>query len=86
MDKFNGGYIKASQEAYDLLIELGYTAMHDKTHPYNSYKKWKYFFINRGNNNLDACNVELKDYKQFYINNGDFYDEDPFCWKNNKSE
>jgi len=63
MDNFNGGYIKASQEAYDLLVEAGYK---------NTGKLWNWIGIL--NDEIIHFNSEsaIKEQfiKQFYINNG----------------
>jgi len=64
---FNSGYIKASPEAYDLLVEMGYGK------PPMGVKEllsWRYILIPDGNLMLHGLNTNAYDAKQFYINNG----------------
>ena len=74
--KFNGGYIKASQEAYDLLVEAGYKDINDayKFIDGNKYHfsvandsfVWEYVGRFAFFNIVDGKAT----IKQFYINNG----------------
>jgi len=74
---FNGGYIEASQEAYDLLIKAGYSmyrikgmlAHHDVIIIYSDGGVWMI------NSKKDAENNPS--YKQFYINKGKLSWEKP---------
>ena len=59
---FNGGYIKASQEAYDLLVETGYTDTTD-----DDWKNDEYFEVSE---NIIYCGDITNSIRQFYINNG----------------
>lgn len=63
--KFNGGYIKASQEAKNLLIQLGYTKSIT-----TSVRGLKWIFI-ESEEDVFYYNDYISDgEKQFYINNG----------------
>jgi len=57
---FNGGFISASHEAYDLLIELDYIASDGVAEMYSLYIVHEQSFMGSDNS---------KGYKQFYINN-----------------
>ena len=63
--KFNGGYIKASQEAHELLLLLNYEEDFDLA----SETKDKFFFVNGDTVRLDGLPIFTM-FKQFYINNG----------------
>jgi len=72
---FNGGYIKASQEAYDLLIEGGY----ERESHTNELQK----YICIDNNRITYVVKEFLNsfpHKQFYINNGVLSWEEPKGW------
>lgn len=64
MKDFNGGFIVASKEAYDLLVESGYIANAAFRDDSVSY------YVD--NNSFDRYLFEPKNKKQFYINNGAF--------------
>jgi len=59
---FNGGYIVASQEAYDLLIKLKYTM-------FDSFELTDMFLLVSNNTVYNYRFDARKGYKQFYINN-----------------
>lgn len=62
---FNGGYIEASQKAYDLLVELGYIAK--SIPPVNA----SWLFVRKDNiYNYTNNQNSIETLKQFYINNG----------------
>ena len=63
LNNFNGGYIKASQEAYDLLVEAG---CKDNTGNFSG----KYKYLDILNNIIYETNLTMYPSKQFYINNG----------------
>ena len=74
MKNFNGGYIKASLEAYDLLVEAGYSAFNQFTSLADII--FKYYTIDNDLTIIgttdDISSMDNFDYseKQFYINNG----------------
>lgn len=64
---FSGGYIEASQEAYDLLVESGYNPL-----TYFKVDEWDWIFI-ESNSDINSCKkdgIHINGLKQFYINNG----------------
>jgi hypothetical protein len=68
---FNGGYIKASQEAYDLLVENGITV---ETVYEEDGVDWYFLIHNNHARYMEEGSVTYNKYKannkQFYINNG----------------
>jgi len=74
---FNGGYIKASQEAYDLLRKNGVESAHYVSRDRQS--KWLFVKDNIIYNvySEDDNVFQTKDYKQFYINNGELSWDEP---------
>ena len=73
MSNFNGGYIKASQEAYNLLVEGGYSARDSYGVLDQCYRFEDEKFLACG---LGWCK-DFSKLKQFYINNGELSWDEP---------
>jgi len=80
---FNGGYIKASQEAYDLLVKNDYKPLNNKT-----VDCIDFFFWIKDNKMIgtfdDIPNNKAYKEKQFYINNGKLSWDEPIRTSSNE--
>jgi len=72
---FDGGYIKASQEAYDLLVEAGYEPLEMWMNCTNVHY---YIQANQINETCKPHRLDGK-YRQFYINKGQLSWDEPRC-------